>query len=608
MVRARILLSGAALFLVLGPAWLAYAQVTCYVDSVAGDNTMSGLSEAEAVQSRDKIPSTCTIVKFKRGSVFDVPKGEQAVPAMSSYNSKVKTITNYGDTSLPLPKFIKKREANNGGMISAYSGGVTIDGIYMEGAESDAQMQNLGQGICIMMGSNSKIINNEITNCDIGIMLSGTGTLVQNNYIHDLHVTVDAAPGVDPNVVGGAEGIFVNGSNNEVAYNSFINCSDYAEWTGGSCDGGATEVTVGRDGAELTGVKIHHNYSYNSCGFFEVSSMFSSDSANPVRGKFTNSEFYNNVTVDSGWLHLLQVANTDMHNIRWTNNTLVQHKGSLNAGILMVVYTAVASGMSGGQLYDDSIYWTNNYFVADGVNFQNPDSRVIQTSNIIIKDASKQDPGFVNLQGTNATDYDLVQTSPAVNAGTVVPAYTIDFLNRTTPDPTSGQTDVGAFEYDSTPGTTPPPTTGGSTGSTGAGGVVGSGGTTAAGSGGTTAAGSGGAGGTTSAPPGSGGTTAAAGGRSGSGGASGSGGTTSAPPPGSGGSSQTTSPPGSGGDVAASGGAAGNGGTPPGPTVTEAAGSSGCNCRLGQAEGGAGLWVGLIGFALLVRRRRQARR
>jgi MYXO-CTERM domain-containing protein len=42
--------------------------------------------------------------------------------------------------------------------------------------------------------------------------------------------------------------------------------------------------------------------------------------------------------------------------------------------------------------------------------------------------------------------------------------------------------------------------------------------------------------------------------------------------------------------------------------VTEAAGSSGCNCRLGQAEGGAGLWVGLIGFALLVRRRRQARR
>jgi hypothetical protein len=136
-------------------------------------------------------------------------------------------------------------------------------------------------------------------------------------------------------------------------------CQLLACWTGGSCDGGATEVTVGADGAELTGVKIHHNFSYNSGGFFEVSSMFSTDPNNPIRGKFTNSEFNNNVTIDSGWLHLLQVAITDIHNFKWENNTLVQHKGSLNAGILMVVYTAMASGMTGGQLYEDSIYWTN---------------------------------------------------------------------------------------------------------------------------------------------------------------------------------------------------------------------------------------------------------
>lgn len=41
-------------------------------------------------------------------------------------------------------------------------------------------------------------------------------------------------------------------------------------------------------------------------------------------------------TVDSGWLHLLQVSNTDMHNIRWEDNTLVQNKGALNQGILMI--------------------------------------------------------------------------------------------------------------------------------------------------------------------------------------------------------------------------------------------------------------------------------
>ena len=97
---------------------------------------------------------------------------------------------------------------------------------------------------------------------------------------------------------------------------------------------GAPEVTVGKEGAELTRGKIHHNYSYSSCGFFEVSSLFSPDPSKPVRGKFTNSSFYNNVAIDNGWLHLLQVASTDVHNIRWENHTVVQHKGSLNEGIV----------------------------------------------------------------------------------------------------------------------------------------------------------------------------------------------------------------------------------------------------------------------------------
>ena len=487
MACVRFALSGAGILLVLSPAAVALAQTTCYVDSVAGDDTKSGLSEDEATQSRNKIASTCTTVKFKRGSVFEVPAGEQIVTM--AYSSKLKTLTNYGDPSLPLPKFWKTRSPNNGGMIQAYQGGMTIDGLSLSGSQSDAQMSNLGQGICIMAGSNTKIINNEIFDCDIGMMLTGTGSLVQNNYVHDLHVSVDAAPGVDPNVVGGAEGIFVNGSNNEVAYNTFINCSNYAEWTGGSCDGGATEVTVSAGGT-LSGVKIHHNFGYNNCGFFEISSGFGE-----TRGVFSDSEFYNNISIDSGWLSLLQVANTDMHNIRWENNTIVQHKGSTNAGILVIVYTAVASGMSGGQLYEDSIYWTNNLIVGDGVNLMNPDSRIVQTTNLLIKDASKQDPGFVNLKGSTAADYDLVAGSPAINAGTVLANRTLDFANRAIPD-SSGLPDIGAYEYNSTQVTPPPTTNGGSSGSTGgsrggtggAAGVPGAGGAAggAAGSGATT--------------------------------------------------------------------------------------------------------------------------
>ena len=38
------------------------------------------------------------------------------------------------------------------------------------------------------------------------LLVSDTGSVVQGNYVHDLHVVVDAPPGVDPDLVGGAEG------------------------------------------------------------------------------------------------------------------------------------------------------------------------------------------------------------------------------------------------------------------------------------------------------------------------------------------------------------------------------------------------------------------
>jgi hypothetical protein len=70
-----------------------------------------------------------------------------------------------------LPKLAKTRAANNGSMGSAYQGGITVDVLYLEGSRSDAQMSNPGRGIRVMMGSNSKLLDSEITNCDIGIML-----------------------------------------------------------------------------------------------------------------------------------------------------------------------------------------------------------------------------------------------------------------------------------------------------------------------------------------------------------------------------------------------------------------------------------------------------
>ena len=187
----------------------------CFVDSVGGSDTNDGASESSAWQSLTKIASSCTTVKFKRGSVFNIPAGSSNY-AVKLMGTQIKVLTNYGDASEPLPKFLKPHETSSGAVFSSFSQ-ITIDGLYISGSRSDAAMSTLADGICIMIGGGtaaqpSEIKNCEITLCDIGMMTSGDYVHVHDNYVHDLSISVDAAPGVDPNAVGGAEGIFVNSS------------------------------------------------------------------------------------------------------------------------------------------------------------------------------------------------------------------------------------------------------------------------------------------------------------------------------------------------------------------------------------------------------------
>ncbi len=155
---------------------------------------------------------------------------------------------------------------------------------------------------------------------------------------------------------------------------------------------------------------------------------------------------------------LLQVNNTDLSNFRWENNTVVQHKGATNAGMITTIFTGTSSGVSGGAFAAGNVLLTNNLIVVDGVtSYGNVnDPNVTQTTNLIINTA-KQGPGFVNLAGTiSATDFDLTAASPAINAGTVLSNLPVDYLNRAVPDP-SGMTDIGAFEYGSTEVSSLPP-------------------------------------------------------------------------------------------------------------------------------------------------------
>ena len=648
MARMQLALLGAGIIFLLPVT--AYA-VDCFVDSVSGDDAKSGLSEAEAVKSLAKIPASCTTAKFKRGSVFNIPSGSKNY-AVNLTGGKIKVLTNYGDASQPLPQFIKPHEVSSGAVFSSFSQ-ITIDGLYISGSRSDAQMSTLADGICVMIGGGtqaqpSEVKNCEITLCDIGMMTSGNYVQVHDSYVHDLSISVDAPPGVDPNAVGGAEGIFVNSSHVRVHHNRFVNCSTAAQWVsntnGGGirCDGGATEVTVGY-ASEVTDVEIDHNFSYNSCGFFEVSSMFNTGSGDYVKGKFTNSVFHDNVMVDSGWISLLQVNNTKLTNVRWENNTIVHHDmGTATAadgvtqinlndfgssGIQAIAFNSTSSGVTGGgEISPGDIYWTNNLWYFDpkikpynqiDVTHRGSDAllaNITVTGDIVVT----TDPGFKDITSrSDPSAYDLVQSSIAIDKGvsdTSVTQYvTTDFLDR--PRPAGAAYDLGAFEYGSTGGPVGSGGQSGSAGTSGTGGATGAGGATTTAPA-TSKGGAGGnapatpTGGTSNAPatPASGGGANGSGGRTGSGGTPGHGGGTSN---GNGGSATaTTASNGTGGSPAAtttsspnsSGGVSGTGGD---TTVTTAAAKGGCSCELGQRPGASPMRIALIAVAGLVLRRRR---
>ena len=453
MTKKRLILGTAPILAYLLGSSAASAQ--CYVDSNSGNDSNDGLSETSPVQSQAAIPSDCTEVRYACGSTFNEP-----VDVGSNFGGGGgRTVfTNYGDKSLGLPRFV----VESGSVVSSFGGGITVDGLYLAGSTGDGTMQGLMAGVCVSMAGDSRLLNSEIADCDIGIMLRGEGSLIQGNLIRDLKMAVDSTnTDIYANAVGGAEGIFINGANNEVAYNTFLRCADAADWVSGNCDGGATEVTVG-EGDVVDNLRIHHNVAIDTCGFFEVSGF----------GTFSNSEFHHNVMIDSGWMMLLQVNETTLDRITWTNNTAIHHatpnNPTISPSVTMIYRAEVTPG---------TVLMMNNLIVFESPNsfMATIDGNIEQSSNLLLTGV---DPGFLNMAGHEPADFDLAPGSQAIDAGEATP-YTTDFLNRAVP--AGAAPDIGAFEHGAEEGSAggasvpsaggSPPATGGAEGEPGTGGA-----------------------------------------------------------------------------------------------------------------------------------------
>lgn len=623
MIRSPIPLFVAAVALV-GSAERAWAA-DCYVDSNNGKDSNDGKSATTPVQTQKAIPSGCTTVRFARGSVF-----QEQLRIVTG----VKTYTNYtppdGSDTSPLPDF----KYVTAPVVSAMQGGITLDGLKLEGSHNQggslSSLQS-GGGICVYVGNNTTVQNCEVTDCDFAIFFAGAGggsntkSLATHNYVHDiLGEAVDGSVGSDPNAVGGSKGIYVMTDNVEVSYNTIVNCVNYPQWTGasgstkGGCDGGATEIAAA-SGGSVKGYRNHHNFAYNTCGFFQASTFFSNNSGTAAQtGTFEDSEFAYNVMIDTAWMILAQVNNMSFVNMRWYNNTVVQHANSAgpvgDQGMLMEMWNGTSSGVStGGVTPANQIFMTNNLMVLYGVNdsydfnanwtggSMSANTPIVRKTNIFLNN-TKLDPGFVKLGDgktvPSATDFDLTSdttdlgaSNPTIAGGTAIDGQTLDFLNRAVPS--GGKVDIGAFQFGST--ASDAGTSGGSGGSAGsAGSPTGSGGATSTSTSTSTSTGKGGVAGSGSTKDGGAGGISGSGGKQTGAGGSGSGGTSGA----------SSASSGTGGSEQGQGGApssvgSGGGGTSAGSTTASAGASkSGCGCALGRRPGGgAGLWLLSLGLA-----------
>jgi hypothetical protein len=595
-----------------------------YFDSVGGDDAADGKTDTTAKKTFKMPSGSGNTVYLKRGSSW--------TGNLSANNVTVKA---YGTGNRPefIGTMSVSKSTVEGVAARPPAGGDASKAVNCINVMSDSTLQD-----CEADGGGT---SDHVINVGIGVM--GTNNRILNNYVHDL---AWSQSGGQMDNSGGAEGIMVMASNNEVAWNSAVRCLSINSTLGGM-EGGCFEIVNGKALSTISNVSFHHNYCEQSVGMWEGCSGNFSATGGDIQtnhGIIENVTISYNVSLDSMWLFLLQPVNTDFRNVVFANNTLIHTANSKTWNDTSPFHYSMGNAVA---TYTNSAttppvtYDTDNQYYKKGAGFQ--PGTIIVKNNLFIDDVgttryamfstnltdhfnnifvpSNASIGSITLGSTEKkvdlsalalTDvYRLSASSAAaidqgalVNMTTdatlaVAPAdlsffpnvFTQDYDKRTVP---CGSTpDIGASEYCPNAGGAP-----GAGGGVGAGGVVGAGGATGGGVGGATAPGrtggaSGAAGATTTAKgsggaPGIGGaksTGGAAGGTvaSGSGGGKGSGGAQSM------GGAQSSGGAQAAGGVQGSGGAQGVGGDPA-PNGTTAgtsgsptgSGSKGCSCGVGQ--------------------------
>jgi hypothetical protein len=393
-----------------------------YMDSGGGLDSNTGTSASNAWQSFAAINSHSfnpgDTIFFKCGSIFN---GNFQFFHSGIYGNPI-VFTSYGTGTKPI--------LNNPGQLYAMQLGSSW--VIVENFQIQSTLE---YGIQIINGAEHNIIRNcEFTNVGIGIGVSGKYNKITNNYIHDLHMVVNTLGGNDDY---GATGVFLYNGNNEISYNTFINCKD-------------TSYDYGQDGGvidfygNVDSCYIHHNYAEGCNGFFEIGG-----------GTAISNTIAYNISVDNiyiGSIHLSGTFASIVNNLHLENNTIIE---TIDTGMVYTVLWFSAPANANTVYFQNNIVYINKfwYFCNDSAfthrnniyYFLDVDTQLgftLSTGEIIA------DPLFENISAGN---YHLTYNSPAKDAGLNL-GYLLDFDNI--PVPYGIQSDIGAYEYHGTSGIT----------------------------------------------------------------------------------------------------------------------------------------------------------
>ena len=407
------------------------AHATSYfVDSAAGNDARNGLSDATSWQSLAKVNAFAfnpgDVVNFKRGGMWT---GTLTI-SRSGVSGNPITFQDYGSGNVPLIRRASSPET------SGFTRTVVIDGSWI--VVQNFLITNAHEaGIFLHTTANHNVIrNNEITATGYGAAVYGQFNLLTQNHVHDLHLIVGNAGGLNY----GAGCFFfqqAGSGGNEVSYNRAINCRTPDPFFG--INGKFLEIFNNGDN-----LYVHHNYAENVGAFFEAGASSGGTAAN-VRLAY-------NVFVNSHALAASPVTtfcfngNTftiTIANFVFDNNTVYQQTGDSglyrifgctgNLAFMTVrnniFYSDAQIANTGNFVHTNNVYHMANMRQGSGVGYTLGVGERI--ANPLFVDAAT---GNLRLQAL----------SPAIDTALGL-GYTLDFADR--PVPQGLAPDAGAHEY-----------------------------------------------------------------------------------------------------------------------------------------------------------------